>query len=506
MAASLRDPWLWVLMALGLLLKIPLLGLNAAEYTDGVILLGLFDNRCPFYMPLYPLLAQAVSALGLEAITAGRLVSLLAHVAAMIPLHALACHLTGSRAAGRWAAALWLVSPVPTRWGLRVMTDSLFALLWWLTLAVIVPALPRLDDRSPGLRLGRMAAWCLIFGAMAALTRQTGWILLPLGLLGLFATLHRGGKAAWGPALCLFAWAVPLAWMLINGSFSGHGGQMGERFTWRAALDTVEAYALDWPLILGWPLAILTVWGIVRPVGSGPPWRWFVAVMIWCALGILGFQVLIQSYLFRYMLPLVGFGCILGGGVLARLASERPRWITPVAVVTLAWLALITASSLWLQRQAWGDFRAGAEAMGALAGPDTRCFTNETYATWPDVGTAKAEFWSGREVKPLLAESGRLAPMPPGSLVLVSSAYGGPRAYTGLIGVLQQGAGAEIVGQWDSRLTPILPDIMDGRLLLVMDGRVELGLHQNPFAIRVRRSPQVFQTTLLRIPDAEVQP
>jgi hypothetical protein len=96
--------------------------------------------------------------------------------------------------------------------------------------------------------------------------------------------------------------------------------------------------------------------------------------------------------------------------------------------------------------------------------------------------------------------------MPPGSLVLVSSAYGGPRAYTGLIGALQQGSGAEIMGQWDSRLTPILPDIMDGRLLLVMDGRVELGLHQNPFAIRIRRTPQVFQTTLLRIPDAEAQP
>ncbi len=494
MLSTLRDPWLWVLVAVNAAVKVPLLGLNEAEYTDGLILLGLFENHCPFYMPLFPALSSALAALGVEPIFAGRVVSLIANTAVLIPLHLITVWLTGSRAAGRWAVALCLVSPIPTRWGLRVMTDSLFALGWWVALAAFFAAFPRTDDKEK--RAGAVSL-CLLAGMLAALTRQTGWLLLPLGCVGLFAVLREGGwRRALMPMLCLLTWAAPLGWMLSVGAIGGHGGQVEARFTWQASLILLESYAVDWPLFLGWPLAILTVWGLVRPIATERRWWMFIGVMVWSTVGILALQCLIQSYLARYLLPLVGFVCILGGGALARLGAERPRWLVPVATVTLAVLVIFNVSSLWLQRTAWGDFRAGAERMGEVAEPATRCFANETYATWPPVGTTKAAWWSGREVEPLLTVTplgARLAALPAGSLVLISTAYGGPAAAEELVRRIRQEHGVEVMGEWHRRLTPLLPDLMDGR---------PIPTHQHPLAVRFRRVEQEFATILLRITDA----
>lgn len=498
MFAPLRDPITWAIALLTLAAKAPLLWLNQAEYTDGLIQLGLFENGCPLYMPLYTLCVQPLMVLGLDPVMAGRVVSLLAHGATLFPLAGIAVWLTGERSAGRWTAALCAVSPVPTRWALRVMTDSLFSLWWWTAIALLLAAAPRLDrsEHEGPICPFRATALFLFAGALAALTRHTGWILFPLGLLALFALMRQDLRHALRPTLALFAWALPLGWMLVAGAVEGHGAQVGARFSLLSSAILLEAYALDWPLIVGWPLAILTVWGLARPVASGPRWRWFLLVAAWCTLGILAMQCLIQSYLFRYLLPLVGFACVIGGCVMARLRREHPRALAPVAALVLGGLLVANASSLWRQRTAWGDFRLGAEAMGAAASPDTPCFTNETYAMWPEGDTTKAEWWSGREVGTLItaADQGlRLADLPPGSLVLISTAYGGHQAAGNLFREI--GAAHEIatLGRWESALTPLLPDIMDGRY------QPALGLHQNPLALRFRHVEQRFETILIRV-------
>jgi 4-amino-4-deoxy-L-arabinose transferase-like glycosyltransferase len=356
MAASLRDPWLLALITVNLVVKFPLLWLNEAEYTDGLIQLGLFENGCPLYMPLFTLLAGCVASLGVEPILAGRVVSLAANTLTLIPIHLTAVWLTGSRGAGRWAAALYLVSPIPTRWGLRVMTDSLFTLLWWVSLTAFLAAAPRLgrNPEDSGPCPFRMIALASVFGALAALTRQTGWLLLPPVCLGLLLLARRSPWHALRPAVTLLVWGLPLMWMALAGSVEGHGGQVAERFTWLASLVLVESYALDWPLIVGWPLAVLTVWGIFRPIGSGLRWGWFVGALVFGTAGILALQCLIQSYLFRYLLPLVGFCCVLGGGVLARLGRDHPRALLPVALVTLGWL---TGATFDAPRRPWGPLQ-----------------------------------------------------------------------------------------------------------------------------------------------------
>jgi hypothetical protein len=134
--------------------------------------------------------------------------------------------------------------------------------------------------------------------------------------------------------------------------------------------------------------------------------------------------------------------------------------------------------------------------MGALAGPDTACFANETYAMWPEGNTTKAEWWSGHDVNSLLVNSGQgqqLASLPPGSLVLISTAYGGPQAAGSLFREITARHEVESLGRWESRLTPLLPDLMDGRF------QPQLGLHQNPLALRFRHVEQRFETTLIRV-------
>lgn len=491
MMLALRDPWVWLLGALTVAAKVPLLWLNSAEYTDGLIQLRLFDNGCPLYMPLYTVLCLGLHHLGLEPLMAGRVVSLLALGVTGIALAAITAWLTGSRAAGLWALALYAVSPVPTRWGIRVMTDSLFAGLWWISLAGFLAAAGACIAPIRRPRLSQGAVVCLAFGALAALTRHTGWILAPLGALTLFAALREGGaRSATLPVLSFLLFTAPLVWMLGAGAVEGHGAQVSARFTPLAALQIVESYAVDWPLFVGWPLALLTVWALARPVAAGPRWRLFAAVALWCVIGILAMQVLIQSYLERYLLPLFGFPAILGGAALARLGIERPRLLAPAATLTLGWLLVFNVTSLWKQRDSWGDFRRAAEAMAELASPGTPCFTNESYAMWPEGDTTKAAFWSGRSVQRLFLstpEGTAIAPLPPGSLVLISSAYGGTQAYGQLAQELYRRHDLEVIGEWRSEITPLLPDLMDGPF------------HQNPLAVRLRHQPQEFRTSLLRI-------
>jgi hypothetical protein len=488
MSSSVRDPRLWLLVTANLAIKTPLLWLNQAEYTDGLILLRLFENRCPFYMPLTTALCRAVEWTGAEPVLAGRIVSLVAHVATLFPLFAAARWLTGSRAAALWSAVLYSLSPVPCRWGVRVMTDSLFGLLWWMSLAAFLESV-RVRERASVRACGRT----LTFGALAALTRQTGWILLPLGILGLLRA--RRARPRWSAAV-LVLWALPLGWMVWVGSFGGHGGQVAQRFTWAASVSMIESYAGDWPLFVSWPIALLAAWALFRPAVAGQRWWWFLGVMAWCVLGVLALQCLIQSYLARYLLPLVGFVCILAGASLARLGAEHPRWLLPVAAITLVWVTLLTGSSLWLQRTAWGDFREGAIRMGAIATPSTLCFTNESYPTWPAGGTTKAEWWSDHPVQSVFVGRGdqtHVAELPSESLVLLSTAYGGSAAVGRLFDTLSSLYTVEVVGEWERRLVPLLPDIMDGRFQPL------LGLHQNPLAMRFRHVPQQFWTLLIRI-------
>jgi hypothetical protein len=465
-------------------------------------------------MPLYTMLSLGAGALGLDPVMAGRVVSLGANTLTLIPIFLVAEWLTGSRSAARWSVGLYLISPVPARWALRVMTDSLFSLWWWCAIACLLAATPRLlrADETRGPCPYRMMALAFLFGALAALTRHAGWVLLPPTLLAFAVLLRRDPLHALRSGLTLVLWALPLIWLAVVGGFAGHSVHVEQRFTWLASVIMLEAYALDWPLILGWPIALFAVWGLFRPIGHGSRWWTFISMFALCALGILALQCLIGSYLFRYLLPLVGFGVILAGGAFARQVERRPRSLVPLALLMFGWLGIITGSSLIQQRAAWADFRLGAEAMGALSEESTLCFTNESYGAWPAGDTTKASWWSGRQVQPLaLFRDGQgslhqSTDFAAGSLILLSSAYGGT-AVEGLfrelmgdanpiaLNLIERETGQhiswnydiEVLGQWQSSLVPLLPDLMNGPF------------HQNPLAIRLRRSEQTFTTILLRV-------
>jgi hypothetical protein len=135
--------------------------------------------------------------------------------------------------------------------------------------------------------------------------------------------------------------------------------------------------------------------------------------------------------------------------------------------------------------------RAAGEMLRVFPG-DVPIYSNETYKAEAGMHAIKLTWWAGREVRPLreLIEPG--APRPPrGTIIVLSSAYGGPAAYVQMRRELMARFGAAPIGEpFESSLVPLLPDIMMGP---------EQG-HQSPLAWVYRYQRQQFRTELLRVP------
>jgi hypothetical protein len=205
---------------------------DATERQDAVWYLRLADegwstdDASAAFFPLYPLTVRAVAwVLPGDVLLAALLVSNLAFLGALLALFALTAEAFGDRAARR---AIVVAAIFPTSFFfLAPYTESLFLLL-----SVLAFRESRHD------RWGRVA----VFGALAALTRSVGILLVPALLVEAFTRRRRGeGRAggsralagrlagastiALGP-LCWFGW-----WGLVHGNWlapldaQGHWGR-----------------------------------------------------------------------------------------------------------------------------------------------------------------------------------------------------------------------------------------------------------------------------------------
>jgi hypothetical protein len=192
---------------------------DATERQDAVWYLRLAgrgwstDDASAAFFPLYPLTVRAVAwVLPGDDLFAALLVSNLAFLGALLALFALTAEAFGDRIARR---AIVVAGIFPTSFFfLAPYTESLFLLLSLLTFR---------ESRHD--RWGRVA----VFGALAALTRSVGILLVPALLVE--AMSRRGGRAggrralasrlagataiALGP-LCWFAW-----WGGVHGNWLG---------------------------------------------------------------------------------------------------------------------------------------------------------------------------------------------------------------------------------------------------------------------------------------------
>lgn len=172
------------------------------------------------------------------------------------------------------------------------------------------------------------------------------------------------------------------------------------------ALALVGALRGGWPSQRGW--AVLA------------GWAWFVACIVVS-------QAFFQSFLSRYLLPITPLVAVAGGLGIDVALRRFPRFGTAVVALSLAWGLAFGLCSIVLQRQAFGDLAQAGRALADLDPAGAPIFSNETYKAEAGMGAIKLEWWSGRsDIRPFdeLPTKGR-----PGSLIVLSSAYGGPEGY-----------------------------------------------------------------------------
>ena len=168
-------------------IRLVTLPLNAAEYTDGVLQVTQFENPTGIWPPLYTGLVWPLHFV-LGHLWAGRLVSAVASVLALVPLYLLARRMFGGRAA-LFAGLFYLTAPVANRWGIRVMTEATFSVFFFWACERICAAWDETDASSAERAFGG----AIIAAVLAALTRYQG-LLFTIPLFILFFHLSKKQK------------------------------------------------------------------------------------------------------------------------------------------------------------------------------------------------------------------------------------------------------------------------------------------------------------------------
>ncbi len=515
-----RPEWIFLaaLILINMAAKGAFLGINTGEYTDGVLQLTVFSNKAGLYPPLYGALAHGVSFAGLSLEAAGRVISFIAAALCVVPVYWMGRRLGGPGAA-RLAGLLYTVSPMPWRWSVRVMTDSLYLLLSTVTMVLLVEACLRMrpghsdqaqarpnnisDEMTERRFAGRCLAGAVAAAGFAALTRYQGVLFAPLLLVPMVMYVRRYRRA---PRLSFLAGAIWLAlpaWMAWNGF--AHQGQFSSRTaptplaTATAWWNTLESFVLISPYYLGYPLVAAAVAGLFykrwaatandSSSESGRNAQPAFALWLWggYAVLLLGLHATFGSFQYRYMMPLLPIIVALaavGFVWLEHIVANR-RWIYSLALMaSVIYLAVFSLAVLVLQREAFGDQREAAEFIRAQVPMDTPVYANERYGSFTDLGSVKFSFWSGRRVSTILSAD---QPLEAGAVLALGTAYGGDEA----VGAMMQALSERYTLQpltpqpFRSQLTPLMDDIMTNPMF-----------NQNPLAWVMRYVPQHFATQL----------
>ncbi|MEJ3658058.1 hypothetical protein WEH80_34350 [Actinomycetes bacterium KLBMP 9759] len=313
--------------------------------------LGLFDRGTWFGVPDYVAFPKAL-ALALVAVMFAGFYRV---ARALLARPALVTVIAGVLVAATPSFVIWVMS------GLE--NSLLVAVVVWLV-ASMVPAVvsdqisDRFSDGSENGLLGtRLAAWCGLLAAVAALTRPDGVIYAGAFPLVAIVLVRRDrlGRTALAVALSCAAFVVPfgayLGWRVLTfgewlpNTAIAKGQQLP---TWESFLQPVElgAYA-GWPVIGA--AAVVVVAAFVR---GGPSRRPMVAVLVPFLLALAAFTILQADWMaeLRFATPVWALGALLTVLSAAQLAAAfwaGHRLLTAAGVVVLGAAAGSSAPAMW---------------------------------------------------------------------------------------------------------------------------------------------------------------
>lgn len=480
-------PW----FALTFALRLALLPTNHAEYTDGLLQLEALARPVGLYPPLYGLLAILPQFLGLSAEYSGRFISALASAFIVFPLWSLVRLAGGSPRAAGLAAVLLLTSPLINRWGIRVMTDSLFLLLSTSALTAWCHAWRRLSLPASAPSGPLLFILGTALAVAATLTRYQG---LALGLLSLplLLTIFRKlpSPSATKAATALLLWLLVPAASLLTGF--AHSGQFTSRTTphllstLAAYWNTAESFVLISPYFFGYPLVALALYQLIRWGVGTFPHPGLAMWLAWIAILLLAHSAF-QSFQYRYAMPALPLVILLAALALDNLfrqsspKSRRTAFI--LTVITVLWLTGQSAAILILQRGTFGDQREAAQWAGANLPPELPLFSNERYGNYTEFGSLKMSQWANRPVQ-ILSHPDDLPNQR--SVVILSNAYGGDEVMGAFAQALQARFIVRPVFAAERTIIPLHDDVM-----------VSPQLNQNPLGWVLRYVPQRFRTQVL---------
>lgn len=532
----------WAFVVFVGLLRLALLNINQGEYSDGVLQITQFERTDSFWPPLYTALVWLLRQVGLETLTAGRLVSWGASVL-LVPLLWWTTRLWAGRRAAFFTLAVYAAAPLAMRWSVRVMTDMLFTTLLYAACTSLLILWSRARPshkimhevtRDHSLQLfdkarrhpGTTLIVATLLAVAATLTRYQGLLLLPplLGtLLGIWKYIPRTTRiyvcAAQG------AWLLLPAWLQFQqfGHVDQVVGRTSEFGIWQTLLNywnLGEMFLYILPYILTLPIFAFFVLGLAKgPVRNSEqeanaalPLRW---LLLYVGLAVVVAQAIFQSFQTRYLLPalplvwtVAGAGFAQAERLLCVRGDRGHKTFAVLATVALIWSLGFALTSTILQRQAFADIYTAGKYIQALNLPQsTPIYTNERYGNKAGMDGINLAFAAGRQVK-LMPEaeawmifyaSGGTVPIPldlpamePDSIIVVSSRNAlGMQSYSGFLRFLQQRYELTPMPNaiFNRSIVPLLPDIM-----------AEAGSEQNPIAwAAYRYQPQIFQTRLLRV-------
>lgn len=462
--------------------KLLLIPTNRAEYTDGILQITLFSFQNKLYPPFFTILVQILKPILRNPELAGRLVSALSSSILVFPIFQAGRYFFGRRSAF-FAVILYTVSPMALRWSVHAMTDSLFSLLFFWAAWECLRGLAEDSDLA-----SRHLIIATVLSVTATLSRYQGILLLPVLGLVLLIRIIKKRKTRGLVYFIQLLWILLPLWILLAGF--RHSEQFVERSgnffaqTLLNALTVGESFLAYSPYFMTWPICFLFLAGIFYLGWKEPGRRNLFFLSAYFCITILILQSFFSSFQSRYLLPLLPFVVIFAG----RGAMElKKRWAHIPALwsclmfITVVYSLGLGMSSLFLQRDSFGDLKDAALFVKELP-PELTIYSNETYK---DLGAVKMRFWSGREIKPLTNPDS----IPPGSVVCITSAYGGMKYFTPMRSYLTRNRSARSLAIFEGRIVPILPDIMQ-----------EPDSHQNPLALTFRYVPQKFRTEVFLIP------
>ena len=488
----------WIIAVVSLIVRLALVWLNKAEYTDGVIQLELLQSPVVFFPPGYSTAVWSINGILGNLLYSGRITSVLAATGSVVVCFLLAKRILSHERTAVIAALLLTLSPIFNRWSIRVMTDSLFLLVFLICCLQYMNLLAN-PKKSPVRFLGWIGIACLV--------RYQGLFFIPFFLYLLWtrrsAIKDSGiGRQLIPTLVSLLPWFLLGFWISVRGF--GHAQQFIDRgsygfwLTFSLYFGMFETYLLYWPWVMTYGTFILGCCGIVLISRNNGLEKRFAFFMLITALVFLLVHSCFLSFQYRYLLPLVPLWCIAAARGWIEMELRIPRrYINLLKILIITNMVVMSTAVLYFQRTAFGDIADSARFINTakfkrMVEDDSRILSDEIYRQ--GVYNVKMKFWAGQGAE------FHFYPMTEpkvGDIVILHNTYSDLAKEKKR---LEEKFDLSIMQTWysnniwgDYTALPLLPDIMVNP--------PDVSLTSNPPCMAFRFAPQTYYSVALMLKD-----